>query len=125
LVGVLLILPTLATAQEATLSGTVVDATGGVWPGATLTAVLEASGNTFEGVTDERGVYRISRQTQELPVNGRDWIALSTLAPGMRANHTDLGPTTGERNGNREFQLNIDGQEVSVAQHDVMKPVSS
>ena len=183
-VGVLLILPTLATAQEVTLSGTVVDATGGVLPGATLTAVHEASGNTFEGVTDERGVFRIAaragmyrltvampgfgnvtrqgiellvgqqasinfelapstvqesitvtgdaplldlssstmggnvdpRQTQELPVNGRDWMALSTLAPGMRANHTDLGPTTGERNGNREFQLNIDGQEVSVAQ---------
>ena len=53
-------LPALAFAQEATLGGTVVDATGGVLPGATLTAVDEASGNTFEGVTDERGVYRIS-----------------------------------------------------------------
>ena len=184
LVGVLLILPALVTAQEATLTGTVVDATGGVLPGATLTAVLEASGNTFEGVTDERGVFRIAaragvyritaalpgfstvsrdglellvgqqmvvnlqmspaalqesitvsgaaplldvstsslggnvdpRQTQELPVNGRDWMTLSTLAPGMRANATDLGPTSGERMGNREFQLNIDGQEVSVAQ---------
>jgi len=183
-VGPLLLLPTLASAQEATLAGTVVDATGGVLPGAALTAVHEASGNTFEGVTDERGVYRIGaragvyrltvampgfgsitrqgiellvgqqvainfelapssvqesitvtgeaplldltsssmggnvdpRQTQELPVNGRDWMALSTLAPGMRANATDLGPTAGERMGNREFQLNIDGQEVSVAQ---------
>ena len=183
-VGALLLLPTLAFAQDATLGGTVVDSTGGVLPGATLTAVHEASGNTFEGVTDERGVYRISaragvyrltvampgfsnvirpgiellvgqqlainfelapstvqesitvtgeapllditssvmggnidpRQTQELPVNGRDWLALTTLAPGMRANATDLGPTTGERLGNREFQLNIDGQEVSVAQ---------
>jgi Carboxypeptidase regulatory-like domain len=184
MVGVLLILPALASAQDATLGGTVVDATGAVLPGATLTAVHEASGNTFEGVTDERGVYRIAaragvyrlavampgfrsvnrpgievlvgqqvlvnfelspsnvqesitvnaeaplldvtsssmggnvdpRQTQELPVNGRDWMALSTLAPGMRANATDLGPTSGERMGNREFQLNIDGQEVSVAQ---------
>src|SRR5258705_1874419 len=183
-VGVLLILPALASAQEATLGGTVVDSTGGVLPGATLTAVHEASGNTFEGFTDERGVYRIAaragvyrlavvmpgfrsvnrqsiellvgqqvlvnfelspsnvqesitvtgaaplidltssslggnvdpRQTQELPVNGRDWLALSTLAPGMRANATDLGPTTGARMGNREFQLNIDGQERSVAQ---------
>src|SRR5882672_9400031 len=183
-VGVLLVLPALAAAQEATLGGTVVDSTGGVLPGATLTAVHEASGNTFEGFTDERGVYRIAaragvyrlavvmpgfrsvnrlsiellvgqqvlvnfelspsnvqesitvtgdaplldvtsssmggnvdpRQTQELPVNGRDWMALTTLAPGMKANATDLGPTAGERNGNREFQLNIDGQEVSVAQ---------
>src|SRR3989442_4545347 len=56
------------------------------------------------------------RQTQELPVNGRDWLALTARARGMRANATDLGPTTGERLGNREFQLNMDGQEVSVAQ---------
>ena len=183
-VGVSLLLPALASAQEVTLTGTVVDSTGAVLPGATITAVHEVSGNVFEGVTDDRGVYRIAaragmyrltvalpgfgtanrqnvellvgqqgvlnfelspstvqesitvtgeaplidvtsssmggnvdpRQTQELPVNGRDWMALSTLAPGMRANATDLGPTTGERNGNREFQLNVDGQEVSVAQ---------
>src|ERR671935_315559 len=80
-VGVLLILPALASAQDATLGGNV-----------------------------------DPRQTQELPVNGRDWMALTTLAPGMKANATDLGPTAGERMGNREFQLTIDGQEVSVAQ---------
>ena len=180
----ILALPVAASGQEVTLSGTVIDSTGAVLPGATLTAVHQASGNAFEGVTDERGAFRIAaragiyrvtaglagfstvtrdgvevlvgqqvsvnlqlspsavqeaitvtgaaplldvttsrlggnvdpRQTQELPVNGRDWLALSTLAPGMRANATDLGPTTGERLGNREFQLNIDGQEVSVAQ---------
>jgi carboxypeptidase family protein/TonB-dependent receptor-like protein len=183
-VAALLLLPALASAQDATLGGTVVDSTGGVLPGATLTAIHEASGNTFEGVTDERGVYRISaragvyrltvtmprfgsitrqgieilvgqqvainfelapstvsetitvtgdaplldltsssmggnvdpRQTQELPINGRDWLVLTMAAPGMRANATDLGPTPGERMGNREFQLNLDGQEVSVAQ---------
>jgi hypothetical protein len=149
-----------------------------------VTAIHQASGNTFEGVTDERGTYRIAtragvyrvsaalqgfatitrtdlevlvgqqvivnlelqpsavqesitvtgeapllditsssmggnvdpRQTQELPINGRDWLTLTTLAPGMRANNTDLGPTAGERMGNREFQLTVDGQEVSVAQ---------
>src|SRR4029450_11954960 len=154
-VGVLLILPALAFAQDATLGGTVVDSTGGVLPGATLTAVHEASGNTFEGVTDERGVYRIAaragvyrlavampgfrsvnrpgievlvgqqvlvnfelspsnvqesitvtgdapllditsssmggnvdpRQTQELPVNGRDWMGLPTFGPGHRVEH--------------------------------------
>ena len=183
-IGAMLALPVTGFAQEATLSGSVTDSTGGVLPGVTLSAVHEASGNTFEGVTDERGTYRIAaragvyritanlagfstvtrsglellvgqqavvnlqmspaalqesitvnaeaplldvtssslggnvdpRQTQELPVNGRDWLALTALAPGMRANATDLGPTTGERLGNREFQLNIDGQEVSVAQ---------
>ena len=52
-VGAVLILPVSGFAQEATLSGTVTDTTGGVLPGVTLTAVHEASGNTFEGVTDE------------------------------------------------------------------------
>ena len=184
IVSALLVLPVAGYAQEATINGTVTDPSGGVLPGVTITAVHEASGNTFEAVTGDRGTFRIAaragnyrvtavlpgfstvtrtglellvgqqatvnlqmalstlqesvtvrgeaplintttssiggnvdpRQTQELPVNGRDWMALSTLAPGMRANATDLGPTTGERNGNREFQLNMDGQEVSVAQ---------
>ena len=177
-------LPVAAFAQEATITGTISDSTGGILPGVSITAVHEASGNTFEAVTNDRGAFRMAvragvyqinamlpgfgavmrrelevlvgqqatvnlqmspaalqesvtvteeaplistttssiggnvdpRQTQELPVNGRDWLSLSTLAPGMRANATDLGPTTGERNGNREFQLNMDGQEVSVAQ---------
>jgi hypothetical protein len=46
-------------AQEAVLSGTVVDSTGGVLPGVTVRAVHEATGNTFEAVTDERGFFRI------------------------------------------------------------------
>jgi len=184
IVCAMLVLPVAGYAQEATINGTVTDSTGAVLPGVTITAVHEASGNTFEAVTGDRGTFRVAaragvfritavlpgfstvtrtalellvgqqvtvnvqmtistlqesvtvtgdaplistttssiggnvdpRQTQELPVNGRDWMALSTLAPGMRANATDLGPTTGERNGNREFQLNMDGQEVSVAQ---------
>jgi Carboxypeptidase regulatory-like domain len=183
-VGAILALPAAGSAQEATFGGTVTDSTGGVLPGVSVTALHQATGNRFEGVTDERGTYRIAartgtyrltamlpgfsvvtqagiellvgqqavvnfelspaavqesitvtggaplldlttsslggnvdpRQVQELPVNGRDWLALTTLAPGMRANATDLGPTAGERMGNREFQLNIDGQEVSVAQ---------
>ena len=41
------------------LSGTVTDSTGAVLPGVTVTAVHEATGNRFVGVTDERGVYRI------------------------------------------------------------------
>src|SRR5258705_3546075 len=184
IVCAMLVLPVAGYGQEATINGPVTDPPGGALPGFTITAVHEASGNTFEGVTGDRGTFRMParagaykitavlagfstvtrtglellvgqqvavnlqmglsnlqesvtvteeaplistttssiggnvdpRQTQELPVNGRDWLTLSTLAPGMRANATDLGPTTGERNGNREFQLNMDGQEVSVAQ---------
>ena len=55
----LLALPVVAHAQEATLTGTVTDTTGGVLPGVTVTAVHEASGISFEAVTDERGVFRM------------------------------------------------------------------
>jgi hypothetical protein len=178
--GVLLATCT-ATAQEAALSGTVVDTTGGVLPGVAVQAVHEASGNTFHAVTDERGSYRLpvrigvyritaelsgfttvtrsglellvgqtgvvsfqlspsgvqesvtvtgeapllettqsslggnidSRQMQELPVNGRNWQDLVVLAPGNRANAVSDAPTSGDRSGNRDYQLNMDGQEVS------------
>jgi hypothetical protein len=52
-------LPAMVFAQEATLTGTITDSTGGVLPGVTVQATHEASGNTFEAVTDARGVYRI------------------------------------------------------------------
>jgi hypothetical protein len=55
----LLALPLVAHAQDATLSGTVKDNTGGVLPGVTVTATNEASGITFVSVSDERGLYRI------------------------------------------------------------------
>src|SRR5262249_35194281 len=58
-VGAILSLPAAGFAQEATLGGTVTDSTGGVLPGVTITAVHEASGNTFEAVTDQRGAFRI------------------------------------------------------------------
>lgn len=48
-----------AEAQEASLSGTVSDETGGALPGVTVRAVHEASGNRFETVTDERGAFRL------------------------------------------------------------------
>jgi carboxypeptidase family protein/TonB-dependent receptor-like protein len=57
--GALLLLPVAGYAQEATLTGTVTDSTGAVLPGVTVTAVNDATGNTFTAVTDERGIYRI------------------------------------------------------------------
>ena len=59
LVVLMLALPALGYAQDAVLGGTVSDTTGGVLPGVTVTAVHEATGNTFVGVTDESGVFRI------------------------------------------------------------------
>ena len=52
----ILALPSVGHAQEATVSGTVADSTAGVLPGATIKAVNEASGNSFEAVTDARFV---------------------------------------------------------------------
>jgi hypothetical protein len=59
-VGALLALPMIASAQEATVSGTITDTTGGALPGVTVRAVHEASGNSFETVTEERGNYRLA-----------------------------------------------------------------
>jgi hypothetical protein len=59
LLGALLALPLSAFAQEATLSGTIVDSTNSVLPGVTVTAVHQASGNRFVAVTDGRGVFRM------------------------------------------------------------------
>jgi len=46
-------------AQEATVTGTITDTTGGVLPGVIVTAVHEATGFTLEAVTDARGVFRM------------------------------------------------------------------
>src|SRR5262245_41770488 len=57
--GAALALPVNGFAQEAVVSGTATDSTGGVPPGVTITAVHEASGNTFVIVIDTRGAYRL------------------------------------------------------------------
>jgi len=59
IVAALLAVPTTGFAQEAVITGTVTDSTGGVLPGVTVTAVHEATGNTFVAVTDDRGIFRI------------------------------------------------------------------
>ena len=177
----LLVLPVPGYAQEARLSGTVADSSGGVLPGVTVTAVHEATGNVFEAVTDETGTYRLAvrvgtyrltaqlagfqtvirtdvalllgqqvavdlqlapatvaesvtvtgeaplvdtttstiganidpRQMQDLPINGRNWMDLTLLAPGARRN---------EGGGMAQFrqgysQTNVDGQQLTVNYH--------
>ena len=65
--------PMMASAQEVSLRGTVTDGTGGALPGVTVVAVHEASGNSFEAVTDGSGEYLIPARvgsyvlTAELP----------------------------------------------------------
>src|SRR5688572_17193891 len=55
--------PVTGHAQEATIGGTVTDSSGGVLPGVTITALHEASGNTFIAISDERGVFRMPART--------------------------------------------------------------
>src|SRR5213076_2366718 len=163
---VLLLLPISAFAQEAVISGSIADATGGVLPGVVIRAVNQASGNSFEAVTDGTGAFRIPlrvgvyevsaelagfttvtrrglellvgqqvtmnlqmspstiqesvtvtgeapliettvssmsanidpRQMSQLPVNGRNWQDLLSIAPGARSNSMQRGDsiTAGE-----------------------------
>ncbi|PYR81520.1 MAG: hypothetical protein DMF87_05065 [Acidobacteria bacterium] len=141
LLGAFLALPALVFAQEATLTGTITDSTGGVLPGVTVVAVNEASGNQFESVTDARGVYRIparvgtyritasltgfstvNRQGVNLLVGQTATINLQMAPSTLQETVTVTGeapPTNAtaplpDRNGGeqREFQLNLDGQQI-------------
>ncbi|PYR73271.1 MAG: hypothetical protein DMF87_26190, partial [Acidobacteria bacterium] len=49
-----------AFAQEAAISGTISDQTGGVLPGVVIRATNEANGNSFEAVTDSTGKYLVT-----------------------------------------------------------------
>ena len=174
----LLAWPSAGQAQEATLSGVVSDSTGAVLPGVSVVALHEATGNTFESVTDATGAFRMPvrtggyqitvqlpgfttitrtgvqllvgqqmvltlemapssvqesvtvtgeaplietttsslgsnidpRQMQDLPVQGRNWMDLTLLAPGSRANAVESSPGTTVGN----FAINVDGQEVTM-----------
>ncbi len=52
------------------------------------------------------------RQMQELPVQGREWTSLALIAPGNRTNAQGATPIE-DRGDVREFQLNMDGQQVT------------
>ena len=80
--GAMLAWPSVGHAQEATVNGTVTDSTGGVLPGVTVTAVHETTGNTFLGVTDERGTYRIQVRVGRYKVT-MELSGFTTLAQGF------------------------------------------
>ena len=62
-------------------------------------------------VTTSDGLANIDqRQMQELPLNGRNWLDLTLLAPGSRAN---TGGETPIPRSQVAFQINMDGQQVT------------
>jgi hypothetical protein len=70
---IILAAPVVARAQDATISGTITDTTGGVLPGVSIRAVNQDSGNSFEAVTDAKGAY-------VLPVRIGPYQIAATLA---------------------------------------------
>jgi hypothetical protein len=77
-------------AQEVTLSGTVTDTTGGVLPGVVVVAVHEASGNSFQSVTDASGGYRI-------PARAGQYRVTAELAGFSTVTRTGLQALVGQQ----------------------------
>ncbi len=66
--------------------------------------LVDVTTSRVSGVVD-------SNQMSELPVNGRNWMDLTMLAPGSRANAVGDTPIPRGRRG--DYQLNVDGQQVT------------
>lgn len=100
MLGAVLAWPGVVHAQDATVNGTVTDTTGGVLPGVTVTAVNDATGNTFLGVTDEGGAYRIQvrvgryKLTIELPGFGTVAQEFEALVGQTLTMNAQLAPST-------------------------------
>lgn len=88
-IGASLLVPVMARAQEAAVSGTVTDATGGVLPGVSVRAQNEATGNSFEAVTDELGAYRIPLRIGRYRITAE----LSGFSPATREAELLVGQT--------------------------------
>jgi hypothetical protein len=65
--------------------------------------LLEARQSRIAGNID-------TRQMEALPLNGRNWMQLTTLAPGARVNNASDTPQGNQPAG---YQLNVDGQQVT------------
>ena len=70
--------------------------------------LIDVTSSTLGGVVDQA-------QMEELPLNGRNWMDLTMLAPGSRMNDSTDGRPVGRDSsrGDGNFQINLDGQGVS------------
>ena len=67
--------------------------------------MVNTSSSEVGGVIDRR-------QVEDLPINGRNFVDLSMLAPGSRSNSV-VEAATPRNNAGAESQLNVDGQQVT------------
>ena len=104
LAAIVMLMPSVVFAQEAALSGTITDTTGAVLPGVTITAVHEASGNTFVAVTDDKGAFRLAvrtgvhRLTVELAGFGTVTRAIDLLVNQQAVVNLQMSPSTVQEN---------------------------
>jgi len=79
------------------------------------TVTVTAEAPLLNVTTSQLGGNVDPQQVQELPVAGRNWMALALLAPGSRTSSSNATSPLPDRNGGevREFQLNLDGQQIS------------
>jgi hypothetical protein len=100
--------PAFAQITSATISGTIKDETGGVLPGVGVasesitvtgeTPLVDIRTSALSAVVDEKTI-------EELPLNGRNYIALATLEPGI----VQFTEKSGAGSATRGVQLNING----------------
>ena len=53
------------------------------------------------------------RQMEELPINGRNWLQLSTMVKGITANQINDTSTPNGSSRTAAFRVNLDGQEIT------------
>ena len=53
------------------------------------------------------------RQMEELPINGRNWLQLSTMVKGITANQITDTSTPNGSSRTAAFRVNLDGQEIT------------
>jgi carboxypeptidase family protein len=83
------LIPAIASAQDATMTGAIADSLGGTLPGVTVTAVHQASGNSFVAVTDEHGAFRLPARAGQYELT----IELQGFATLMRRIELLVGQT--------------------------------
>jgi hypothetical protein len=76
------------------------------------TVTVTAEAPLLDVATSQIGGNIDQRQMQELPIQGRDWTSLALLAPGNRTTAMGGAPVQ-DRADVREYQLNVDGQQVT------------